>query len=621
MADRKREIFLGLDANRRHVYLSPKIRQTTHMHVIGGSGTGKSKFLEWLIRKDIEQGQGLCIIDWHGSLADGILEWCHYHDVGIFDDNRSVVIVNPSKPDFVTGFNPFVSDGSDISTQVSRRIDATIRPWGQTDTNEMPTFERTCRAVFSFMVETRETLPNAAKLLEFPEWKLREYAVSVVREPQAAKIWREFQRMSSDKRSGESEWRKQVLSTENRLARFLGSTAIRRFMGLPTGNLDLETAMDEGKIVIVNLAYSDFLPTDAARVFASLFLNQFFETAMRRVKRFRGNPPPFILYLDEFQEYITDDIAAMLNEVRKGGLHLVLAHQHLGHFADNPKLRKAVFTNARIRTVFGGLDYEDACKCGDEMFLPDLNTRQIKKAYWHTAHIFREELRESETKGRTTTETWNTSKSSGHGTSDGTSQSEGSVESTGGSTMMPSGEEETEGWFTESSGTSSISTSGSTHSHSLSTSESESEGGSDSESYSVTTGTVFVPIPIKELGSESEWSREEKLSKIAEMLKYQQQRHCFIKIDNERTQPLRVPDVHTPNVEPETLQEYEIMLYKQQGSLPAEEVDRLIEENEQNFLRRVHSTPARERTQTPRPGVAVNIATDDDSDDGLDPSN
>src|ERR1035438_2905165 len=157
-------IFLGYDANRRPMYLSPHIRQSTHMHVIGGSGTGKSKFLEWLIRQDMRNRQGLCVIDWHGSLCTDILRWCHHQDVGIFDDDRSVILINPSHPDFVTGFNPFNNDGSDVSTQVSRRIDATIRPWGVTNTNDMPTFERTCRALFSFMVETQETLPNAAKL-------------------------------------------------------------------------------------------------------------------------------------------------------------------------------------------------------------------------------------------------------------------------------------------------------------------------------------------------------------------------------------------------------------------------------------------------------------------------
>src|SRR5687768_14337050 len=106
-------IFLGLDARRKRVYLTPEVRAITHMHVIGGSGTGKSKFLEWLIRQDIKNRQGLCIVDWHGTLCADVLRWCHQRDVGIFDDDRSVIILNPSQPDFITGFNPFNAAGAD----------------------------------------------------------------------------------------------------------------------------------------------------------------------------------------------------------------------------------------------------------------------------------------------------------------------------------------------------------------------------------------------------------------------------------------------------------------------------------------------------------------------------
>jgi hypothetical protein len=519
--------------------------------------------------------------------------------MGIFQDGRSIVFINPSRSDFVAGFNPFKGDSSDISTQVSRRIDATIRPWGITNTNDMPTFERTCRALFHFMIESGETLPNAAKLLSFSERQLRDYALRCVTDPYAASLWRELQNVSA------RDWRDYVLSTENRLARFLSSTAIRRFMGLAEHTLNLEKAMNEGQIILVNLGFSDCLPTDAARVFASLLINEFFETAMRRSNRAADKPPkPFTLYLDEFQEYITDDVAAMLDQVRKGGLQLVLAHQHLGHFSDNPRLKKSVLTNARIRAVFGGLDFEDASVFGNEMFLPDLNSRQIKKAYYHTVHVYREEERSQVTRGTTHGTTWSSSSSHGSGSSFSSSESSGAGESSGGATMFPPGEP-TEGWFTESAGSSTFSSSGTSQSESEFSSESESTGGSESETNSVTTGPVFVPIPIKELGSETEWGREEKLSKVAELLKFQQQRHCFIKIDRSPTQPLRVPDVSTPNVEPETLLEYERMLHARYGSLSASAVDLLLAQNERDFIARALGLPPVERQSEPNSSHTV----------------
>jgi hypothetical protein len=535
-------IVIGWDARGERVELDGEERESTHMHVIGGSGTGKSKFLEWMVRRDVREGHGLCVIDWHGTLYNDLVRYFAYQDVGAYDDDRAVVILNPSRPDFISGFNPFARTGGDPSVQVNRRVDATIRPWGVTDTNQTPTFARICRVLYTFMVENGETLPNAAALLHFKNEKLRNYAAAHVSDHVILAEWQELQSITR-----RDHWRDEVLSTKNRLLRFVGSQTVRRFMGLPHGNIDLRAIMDRGQILLVNLGSSDFLDREAARVFASLLLNEFFETAMRRALG-RARPAPFMLYLDEFQEYITDDVAAMLDQVRKGGLHMVLAHQHLGHFADNPKLRKSVFTNARIRAVFGGLDYEDACTLGNEMFLPDLNTRQIKKAYYHTIHLYEEQTRSvlSRSSGR----------SAGRGSTTGTGITFGPVE----------------GWFGNDETLSRF--------ESSTSSETSSEFASEGE----TVVPIFVPIPVQELASEAEWSREEKLSHVAEMLKFQQQRHCFIKIGTDKTQPLKIPFVRACGDVRDDATEYERQIYERQGAVSGRDVDRLVAEQEKEFF-------------------------------------
>lgn len=549
-------VFLGWNADGQPVRLRERTRRTTHMHVLGGSGTGKSKFLEWMIRRDLHEGQGLCVLDWHGTLYKNVLEWCAYHDIGLLNDFRKVILLNLSEPNFITGFNPFMNVGADVGPQVNRRITATVKPWGQQNTDEMPTFERVCRLVYTFAVETHETLPNAALLLDFANAKLRDYAADHTTDTRIRAQWKHLQRIKNL-----SDWDRHVLSTDNRLTRFLTSQTIRRFMGMADHNLNLMDAMEHGSIVLVNLAQSDFLSTEEARLFAALFLNEFFETAMRRASRLSPGKDAslYALYLDEFQEYITDDLAAMLDEVRKGGLHMVLAHQHLGHFVDNRRLQKSVFTNARIRAVFGGLDYEDAAIVANEMFLPDLNTRQIKKAYYHTIHLYREETRH--VRGST----------SGFGTAQ--------TVSTGMSSGISTPADESEGWFGPP-------VSGVTLSSDFS---GISDGTSAFESFSDVEVPVFVPIPTQELGSETEWTREEKVSKVAQMLKEQQQRHCFIKIDQEGTQPLKVPLVRRYAVASETLPEYEGDVYKAQDALAAATVDRALKESEDRFL--AHALP------------------------------
>jgi hypothetical protein len=130
-------------------------------------------------------------------------------------------------------------------------------------------------------------------------------------------------------------------------------------------------------------------------------------------------------------------------------------------------------------------------------------------------------------------------------------------------------------------------------SESESTTDSETFGENESGTEGESVIPVWVPIPIQELGSEAEWSREEKVSKVAEMLKAQQQRHCFIKLDYEKTQPLMTSFVDDNSISSDFLLEYEQAIYKAQGALPAAEIDLLLEEQSASFL-----TAARQMLET-----------------------
>lgn len=136
--------------------------------------------------------------------------------------------------------------------------------------------------------------------------------------------------------------------------------------------------MERNAIVLVNIAPSSHLDGQAARVFAAMLINEFFEAALRRA----GTTKHYFLLLDEFQEYITYDLAAMLDQVRKGGLHLVMAHQRFGHLDRDPELLDAMTANARITVLFGGLSFKSASQVANEHFLSEINERQIKATYY-----------------------------------------------------------------------------------------------------------------------------------------------------------------------------------------------------------------------------------------------
>src|ERR1700741_315288 len=105
-----KRLHLGYNAIGKGVHIKPEDRKT-HMHVIGSSGSGKSRFLEWMIRGDLRNQQGFCVIDPHGELYDAVVAHCAHRVL-----KRDIVLLNLSEPGTIVGFNPFRrSPDGDIS--------------------------------------------------------------------------------------------------------------------------------------------------------------------------------------------------------------------------------------------------------------------------------------------------------------------------------------------------------------------------------------------------------------------------------------------------------------------------------------------------------------------------
>lgn len=329
-------LLLGYDALSRPVNLDPDDRKA-HMHIIGSSGSGKSKFMEWMMRGDLANRQGFCLLDPHGTLYNDVANYCAHHVL-----DREIILLNLSTPDSIIGFNPFQkANENSVSVQVDRRIAATMHAWGVDNTDQTPTLERTLRLVYTVMIERNLGLPQIQHLIDFNAHEVRGHLLDDLQSPLIANEWRALQQLKP------KEWRDETLSARNRLFRFLTSPALTRFMGLPGRTLDLKQIMDDGKVLLVNLAPSDELSEENARAFGALLVNEFFENARRRQKDSRGrDPKPYYLYMDEFQSFVSLDIADMLDQVRKFGLFAILAHQRFGHLDEN--ITDAVLTNCRL---------------------------------------------------------------------------------------------------------------------------------------------------------------------------------------------------------------------------------------------------------------------------------
>jgi hypothetical protein len=573
-----RSLHLGYNVIGRPVRLAPEDRKT-HMHVIGSSGSGKSKFLEWMMRGDLRNRQGFALLDPHGTLYDDVLQYCGHHVI-----NHDIVLLDLSRPGSIIGFNPFQRPvQGHISVHVDRRITATMHAWNTPNTDETPTLARTLRLIYTVMLETNLGLPQIAHLIDFNAGKIRSHLIEQLATPIVQREWRELQTLQA------REWREETLSAKNRLFKFLTSPTLARFMGVQGRSLDLQEIMDQGKVLLVNLAPSDHLSHENARVFGSLLVNEFFECALRRRKDHFGNDPkPFYLYMDEFQNFVSLDIADMLDQVRKFGLFQILSHQRFGHLDEN--IIDAALTNCKIKAVFGGLPYENAERMARELFIGDLDPKRIKAAIYQTKFW--------PTYSRDKIYTTTTSHSSVSGSS--TSSATGFMSGTSTGEAFGPGD-----WF---SGPAQI---GSTRFESSAFSSLAGRGEMQADTYAESEGTadipIFIPVPFKELSSIQYYPIEEQMVQLIAALKEQYGRHCFIKIHNQQTQPLLVPFVRRFYSSGCNQDKYRQKQLDKQNALPIPEVDKLLESQEHALLKAATSSvgPATSDTPTKRKPVVA----------------
>jgi DNA helicase HerA-like ATPase len=125
---------------------------------------------------------------------------------------------------------------------------------------------------------------------------------------------------------------------------------------LPPIDLSMRRMMDEGKVLIVNLAKGE-LGDDSANLLGALLVSTIGDAVFSRADIREDKRRPFFIYIDEFQNFTTLAVASMVSELRKYRVGLVLAHQHLHQLI--PDVRHAVLANVGTSIVFR-LGPEDA---------------------------------------------------------------------------------------------------------------------------------------------------------------------------------------------------------------------------------------------------------------------
>lgn len=326
--DRETPIKIGREDRRRHVY------------TIGQTGTGKSSFLTGLIKQDIENGEGLCVIDPHGELVSKVLTYIPAHR------QKDVILFDPGDIERPMGLNLLEFNRPEQKTFViNEMIDIFDKLYDMRQVGG-PMFEQYMRNAMLLVMahpESGSTLLEISRVLSDPDF--RKFKLGHCDDPVVVNFWVK----EAEKAGGEAALANMVPYITSKLTSFIANDIMRPIIAQQKSSFNLREIMDEQKIVLMNLSKGSIGELNAY-LLGMVMVGKILIAAMSRVDIPEEERKDFYLYIDEFHNFTTDSIVSILSEARKYRLNLIIAHQFLKQLTE--KIRDAVFGNVGSLAAF-----------------------------------------------------------------------------------------------------------------------------------------------------------------------------------------------------------------------------------------------------------------------------
>jgi hypothetical protein len=340
-----------------------------HMHVVGGSGHGKTQLLQRLILHDLqrEQPPALIIIDSQGEMLRKIQWLSLFSEEGRLADR--IVVIDPEDVDYPPALNMFDMKPARLerySQAINEQIEASVIETFNYVFGALAA-ELTSRqnTTFAFVTKLMLRIPGATvhTLRELFE----DNATSIDGSPFANHI----RRLDPTSQAYfENQFFTRAYSqTKQQIARRLYSVlqvpAFQRMFASKTNRLDMFEALQSGSVILVNTSKA-LLKTDASALFGRYMIARVISAAFERIALPAGKRNPAFLVVDEAAEYFDENLETMLSQARKFNVGVLFAHQHLDQLT--PPLRAAVAANTSIKFA-GGVSDKDA-----RALAPDMRT-------------------------------------------------------------------------------------------------------------------------------------------------------------------------------------------------------------------------------------------------------
>jgi hypothetical protein len=331
-----------------------------HIYVIGQTGTGKSTILGALMLADLQKGKGFAVIDPHGDLAEGILRHMPKERV---DD---VIYFNPGDLWRPLGLNmlEYHLDRPEEKTFIVNEMMSIFMKLFPPETLG-PMFEQYMRNALLLIMEDMANEPGT--LMEVPrvftDAEYRRRKLARIRNPVVIDFWEK----EAIKAGGEASLANMTPYITSKFNNFTANDYMRPIIGQAKSAFNFRDVMDEGKILVINLAKGKIGDINA-NLLGMIFTGKILMAALSRVDVPQERRKTFNLYIDEFQNFTTDSISVILSEARKYKLTLNIAHQFIAQLTE--KVRDSVFGNVGniIAYRVGAQDAEFLVKQFDPVF-------------------------------------------------------------------------------------------------------------------------------------------------------------------------------------------------------------------------------------------------------------
>jgi type IV secretory pathway TraG/TraD family ATPase VirD4 len=300
-----------------------------HIHVIGKTGTGKSTLLETMVLQDIQLGHGLALIDPHGDLVERVA-------AGVPSARQAdVIYLNAADPKQPYGYNPLRHVRDDrIALAASGLMEVFQKMWPEAWGVRMEHILR--NLLMALLEQPQASMADILRLIS--EKKFRGEVIKSLRNETVRNfLEKEFERFSFGYRADG------VAPIQNKVGAFLADPMLNRILTAPAIDLHIRRVMDEGKVLLVNLAKGR-IGDDSSSLLGGLLVTTMGLAAYSRADSSIQERRDFFVYIDEFQSFTTLALANMLSEMRKYRVGFTVAHQYLHQL--EPDIRHAVLGNA-----------------------------------------------------------------------------------------------------------------------------------------------------------------------------------------------------------------------------------------------------------------------------------